>query len=135
VNVFVDTSAFCAVIDADDSRHHDTLVTWERLLGNRDARPTTGYALVETTSLLQNRIGFDAVRTLAADVLPIVTIAWVDEGMHRSAFHALLVSGRKRLSLVDCVSFEAMRRMGIENVFCFDPHFTEQGFRVHPPVG
>jgi hypothetical protein len=28
------------------------------------------------------------------------------------------------------VSFEAMRRMGLTNTFCFDPHFAEQGFRI-----
>jgi len=34
------------------------------------------------------------------------------------------------LSLVDCVSFEVMRRIGMNRVFCFDPHFEEHGFEV-----
>jgi len=57
-----------------------------------------------------------------------VNVLWVDEGMHRSAHHALLVSSR----LVDCVSFEAMRRLGLETAFCFDPHYSQQGFRRIP---
>jgi len=72
------------------------------------------------------------VRTFTTDILPIVTVSWVDEGVHRSAHHALLVSGRRQVSLVDCVSFEVMPRLDLNSVFCFDPHFAEQGFRVVP---
>ena len=38
--------------------------------------------------------------------------------------------GRKKLSLVDCVSFIIMRHYGLENVFGFDRHFNEQGFNL-----
>ena len=90
MNVFIDTSAFYAVIDADDQRHHEAVIAWEDLLGGRAAFHTTSYVLIETTSLLQNRIGVDALRTFAADILPVANIAWVDESVHLSAFHALL---------------------------------------------
>jgi len=59
-------------------------------------------------------------------------VTWVDEGTHRSAHHALLVAGRRQVSLVDCVSFELMRRLAVDRAFCFDPHFAEQGFEVLP---
>jgi uncharacterized protein len=42
----------------------------------------------------------------------------------------VLAAARRNLSLVDCVSFELMRRLGIRRVFCFDPHFAEQGFEL-----
>jgi len=132
VSVFVDTSAFYAIMDADDERHAAARDHWERLLGGREALHTTNYVLVETTALLQSRIGLDAVRTFSADVLPVLTIFCLDEGIHRWAHHALLVSARRTLSLVDCTSFEAMRRLGLDTVFCFDPHFAEQGFSVLP---
>ncbi len=91
---------------------------------------TSNYILLETTALLQSRIGTAGVSTFTADVIPMVSTFWVEEGMHRSALHSLLISGRQRLSLVDCVSFEVMRRLRLSDVFCFDPHFAEQGFRV-----
>jgi predicted nucleic acid-binding protein len=91
--------------------------------------------IVEVAALLQGRLGLEALREFAADVLPIVQIHYVDEGHHRSAFHALLVASRRKLSLVDCVSFESMRRSGLERAFCFDPHFAEQGFTVLPDAG
>jgi uncharacterized protein len=52
--------------------------------------------------------------------------------MHLSVHHALLVASRRDLSLVDCVSFEAMRRLRIDTVFCFDAYFAQQGFQVLP---
>ena len=132
MTAFVDTSAFFAVLDADDRMHARARKEWGRLLESGASFCTTNYVVLETAALLQNRIGVEGVRAFAADVVPVVDIIWVNEGMHLSAFHALLVSGRRDLSLVDCASFEAMRRSGIDQAFCFDPHFTEQGFAVLP---
>jgi predicted nucleic acid-binding protein len=132
VSVFVDTSAFFAVLDADDSNHDSARSAWNQLLSEREDLHTTNYIIVETSALLQSRLGLDALREFAADVLPIVDVHVVDEGLHRSAFHALLVASRRRLSLVDCASFECMRRAGLDRAFCFDPHFAEQGFAVVP---
>lgn len=132
MNLFVDTSAFYSLLDADDGNHPAAAAAWEAILAGRDTIRTSNYVLVETTALLQNRIGMEGLREFAADILPVVDIVWIDEGMHRSALHALLVSARRRLSLVDCTSFEAMRSAGITTAFCFDPHFGEQGFAVVP---
>jgi predicted nucleic acid-binding protein len=132
VSTYVDTSAFFAVLDADDARHPEARAEWERLLSGDELFHTTNYVLVETSALLQNRIGMDGLRAFTADILPVLSVVWVDEGMHRSALHALLVSSRRDLSMVDCVSFEVMRRLGIDRAFCFDPHFAQQGFHVRP---
>ncbi len=134
MSAFVDTSAFYAVLDADDDRHPAARGEWERLLERRETLHTTNYVLVETAALLQNRLGMEGLRIFTADVLPVLTIFWVGEGVHRSAHHALLVASRRQLSLVDCASFEAMQRLGLREVFCFDPHFAEQGFSVLPVV-
>ena len=99
MSVFVDTSAFFAVLDAGDDNHEAARTAWDRLLADRE------------------------------------DLHVVDEGQHRSAFHALLVASRRRLSLVDCASFECMRSAGLERAFCFDPYFTEQGFSVVPARG
>ena len=47
---------------------------------------------------------------------------------------ALLVVNHRKLSLVDCASFETMRRLGIQKVFTFDRHFADQGFQVLPTL-
>ena len=132
MTTFVDTSAFFAVLDADDRMHAKARKEWERLLETDTSFRTTNYVLVETAALLQSRIGMEGLRLFAADVIPALDIIWVEAGMHLSAQHALLVASRRDLSLVDCVSFEAMRRYRIDNVFCFDVHFAQQGFEVLP---
>lgn len=135
MNVFVDTSGFYAVVDGNDDSHASARTVWIELLEGGHGLATTNYVLLETVALLQSRIGMPAVRTFTADVLPVVSIFWVDEGIHRSAHHALLISRRRRLSLVDCVSFEVMQRLRLNEAFCFDPHFSEQGHRVLPEAG
>jgi len=135
VSVYVDTSAFFAVLDADDEMHPAARLEWERQLRSGVSLHTCSYVLVETSALLQRRIGMDALRIFSADILPVIDIVWVDEAVHRSAYHALLVASRRDISFVDCVSFEAMRRLGIDHVFCFDQHFSEQGFHVVPLIG
>ncbi len=74
----------------------------------------------------------EAVRTLQEDILPMLHIEWVDESCHRAGVTAMLTAARRRLSLVDCVSFEVMRQLGIKTTFAFDPHFGEQGFECVP---
>ncbi|WP_295431562.1 hypothetical protein [uncultured Thiodictyon sp.] len=39
-------------------------------------------------------------------------------------------TSRRRLSLVDCSSFQVMRRLAVSEAFTFDKHFSGQGFRV-----
>lgn len=129
--VFVDTSGFYAVLDKDDARHEDSRPAWERLV--RDANLfTTNYVLVETSALVQHRLGMSALRAFLNDVVPILDVAWVTEQQHRAAAEAVLAASRKKLSLVDCVSFQIMREHGVDSAFCFDAHFREQGFRTVP---
>ena len=93
---------------------------------------TNNYVLLETSALLQHRLGLAALRTFTEDVTPLVRIDWVAEGRHRAAAGAVLAAGRKKLSLVDCVSFQTMRELGVRSTFCFDKHFREQGFETLP---
>jgi len=44
------------------------------------------------------------------------------------------VTNPRQLSLVDCASFEAMRRHFITNPLTLDSHFAKQGFEVLPEI-
>jgi predicted nucleic acid-binding protein len=65
---------------------------------------------------------------LYEEVTPLLQIEWVSEEQHRAAIEAALAAGRRKLSLVDCASFQTMRNRGLRTAFCFDTHFREQGF-------
>ncbi len=128
MSVFVDTSALYAVLDQDDADHRKANETWQRLILQDEALVCTNYVLVETSALLQSRLGLEAVRVFEEDVAPVLSVQWVDSATHRSGVAALLAASRRRMSLVDCVSFEVMRRLGIKAAFAFDRHFREHGF-------
>jgi len=130
--LFIDTSAFYAVLDRDDHNHQKALKIWNDVLSDENTIVTSSCVLVESFALIQHRLGLEAMRGFHEDVLPLISIEWVDETAHRSSVSALLATSRRKLSLVDCVSFEIMRTLGIRTVFAFDLHFSEQGFRCIP---
>ncbi|MCX6550855.1 MAG: PIN domain-containing protein [Acidobacteria bacterium] len=130
MTVFVDTSAFLALLDADEARHADAVATWEQLTERAIRLTTTNYVIVETLAVVQNRLGLGAVRSFVQDVLPAVDLLLVDAELHDAATSALLAAGRRQLSLVDCASFSVMRRERLEQAFAFNRHFAEQGFRL-----
>jgi predicted nucleic acid-binding protein len=132
MTVFIDTSAFYALLDADDGQHQPAKQAWATLVSEAAALVCSNYVVVETTALVQNRLGMEAVRVFQEDVLPVVRTEWVDEPTHQAGVTALLTAGRRHLSLVDCISFDLMRRFGMRRVFAFDEHFAEQGFEVIP---
>jgi predicted nucleic acid-binding protein len=132
MTVFLDTSGLYAVFDRDDTHHSKAEAAWVEWLREGAALLTNNYVLLETAALLQHRIGVTAVRALHEDVTPLLQIDWVTEEQHRAGLEAVLAAARKKLSLVDCVSFQTMRHRGVRTAFCFDAHFREQGFATKP---
>ena len=132
MRIFIDTSAFYALLDQSDENHPKGKKAWLGMLGGGDVAVTNNYVLVETFALLQSRLGLNAVRAFQEDMLPMVHVEFVSPELHRAGTAALLAAGRRGLSLVDCVTFETMRYLGIKNAFTFDSHFKDQGFDVTP---
>jgi predicted nucleic acid-binding protein len=130
MNAYIDTSAFLAVLDAADRVHPSARKTWEGLLAPDVRLYTNNYVLVETLALIQRKLGLSVIRVFEEDVLPVISVVWVDEAAHKAAMSALLAASRRELSLVDCASFETMRKLGLRTVFSFDRHFGEQGFEL-----
>ena len=132
MTVFIDTSALFAMLDADDQNHEQAKRVWVDLLTQEVRITCTNYVLVETFALVQRRLGMEAIRVFQEDVVPVLHIEWIDEISHRASVTALLVAARRKLSLVDCVSFYTMRRLDVKTAFTFDRHFAEQGFESMP---
>jgi predicted nucleic acid-binding protein len=132
MRIFSDTSALYALLDRDDENHPKGKKAWEKIINPENTLITSNYVLVETFALLQRRLGFEAVRGFQDDIIPIFHVEFVTSDIHRLGVAALLSASRRGLSLVDCVSFEVMRDLGIKTAFTFDPHFKEQGFQVIP---
>ncbi len=63
-------------------------------------------------------------------IVPILSVEFIDPTTHNAGVSAVLTASRRGLSLVDCVSFEIIRTLGVETVLAFDKHFEEQGFTM-----
>ncbi len=133
MTLFVDTSALFAVLAAEDENHH-AAADWLGGPGRSggEALLTHNYVVLESASLVQRRLGTEAVRALFHDLLPVIAVVYVDESIHRNAVGVFLALAGRTVSLVDCVSFAVMRASGIRRAFAFDRDFREQGFETVP---
>ena len=134
MSVFVDTSAFLAMLDRAQRRHDDVAKAWRGAVAAGRPLVTSNYVVVESFALLQRRLGMDAVRVLVARFLPLVETVFATDQVHAAATSAFLTAGRRQLSFVDCVSFELMRRRGITEVLSLDADFQREGFRLLPSL-
>ena len=130
MSVFADTSFFIALLDDGDDMHVDAVIRWRRVAEERLPVVTSNYVVVESCAVLQRHIGVVAVRRLVRQILDPVALEWVSRDDHERALDALLVADRRQLSIVDCTSFEMMRRLEVRECLALDRHFPEQGFVV-----
>jgi predicted nucleic acid-binding protein len=130
--IFVDTSAFYALMDGDDAEHSRALKLWEGEPPGEGILVTTNYVVFEAMALFQARLGMAAIRMFHDAVLPLVRVEWIDEIVHGQAVSAFISADRRGLSLVDLSSFVTMRRLGIRSAFTFDRHFRQYGFETLP---
>ena len=132
MSIFIDTSGFIAVLDMDDASHTMAAKTWMDILTSDETLVTTNYVLVETCAIIQNRLGMAAIKVFQNDIVPVLRIEGIDKAVHHAAMEIMLAVARKKLSLVDCVSFETMRLLGVTTAFTLDKHFKAQGFICLP---
>ncbi|MBI3013875.1 MAG: PIN domain-containing protein [Candidatus Tectomicrobia bacterium] len=127
--IFLDTSAIYAMADRADPRQEHAKERFQALLDSSEGILTHNYVIVGAMALIQSRLGLAAALKLAHDCR-VFDIEWVDEATHEEAVRRLARLGKRRVSLVDQVSFLAMRRRGIQTVLAFDPDFEKEGFQL-----
>lgn len=131
MNVFIDSSAFYALVDAADANHRAAVTVWQSLLRQNEPLVTSNYVITEMVALLHHRFGTDVVRRFVTDNLPVVQVHWVEQSLHDSALGAMLaITSKSGPSLTDCTSLELMRRLDIRRVFAYDRHFENLGLTV-----
>lgn len=132
MTVFGDTSALYPLLVRTEVAHEPARSAFARLLDSGRPIWTTSFVLVETMALLQHRIGIAAARDFDDEIVPNLSVFWVDEDLYRRATERLWREDRRRLSLVDCVGFEFMKLKGVTTAFAIDPHFETAGFELMP---
>jgi predicted nucleic acid-binding protein len=122
---FVDTSAFYALLDAEDPHHRKSVGLFTQLGHSRTRLLTSNHVLFETYSLILNRLG----RRLAHSWLRKFDIH-VERATAQDEERAVQIVLRYRdkdFSLVDASSFALMERLGLRMAVAYDPHFRQYG--------
>jgi predicted nucleic acid-binding protein len=126
----MDTAGFLALWDAADE-HHERAVRLQTDVARKGRRfLTSDYIVDETVTLLLVRHSHAA----AADFLQTVVaseslqVQWVDSNRFDGAARLFIRHNDKEWSFTDCVSFELMRELKIQDAFTTDHHFRQAGF-------
>ena len=135
MSVFADTSALYPLLVRNEVGHAAARSAFARLVETGRPIWTSSFVLVETMALLQHRIGLSAARDFDDEIVPNLSVHWVDAELYHRGTDRLWREDRRRLSLVDCIGFEFMRGRGITTAFAIDPDFEEAGFELLPRRG
>ncbi len=130
MNIFADTSGLFALLVKNDYMYVRANENFTYFAEKNVQLVTSSFILVETTALLQRRIGMAPVHDFNAKILPLLEVIWVDDKWYTRAIQRLLVQNNRNVSLVDCLSFEIMDSTEIECAFAFDKHFEDNGFTI-----
>jgi len=135
--LFIDTSAWMAILDAKDANHPAATAFQAEIEGNCRL-VVTNYIFDELLTLVLMDLGYqravDVKRKLdrlQAD--GILDVVWVDSALADSAWSVFeRFNQDKSWSFTDCVSFAVMKARAITEAFAFDHHFDQMGFARRP---
>src|SRR5688572_15321705 len=129
--VMIDTSAFLAIISAEDRFHNSAAETFEALLRARRRLWVTSYVLVEFGAIVHKRLGFGVLNAFHERTQDSVQTLWIDKLRHEGAWKSLHESGGQGLNLVDRTVLLGARELDAD-VFTYDRGFRNQGLRLMP---
>lgn len=130
--IFVDTSAFKAIVDDKDDFYFDSERIFEEIIESGCGLVTSNYIIDECATLVKVKSGLVKAlffREFLSKCVPTIDI-------HRVLIKDELEAWKwfkkdwSKLSFTDCVSFAMMKRLGIKKVFGFDKHFERAGFEL-----
>lgn len=129
-DIFVDTSAWIALVDKDDSHHKEAASSYPLLLKNHRNLITSNFVIAETYIIILNELGhklaIDFLEKLKAS--PRILKIYSNEDIEAEAEPILAKYSDQDFSYTDAVSFVIMKRQKIRKAFSFDKHFVIAGF-------
>jgi predicted nucleic acid-binding protein len=133
-NVFVDTSAWVALADNDDSNHKKAAAVYPSLLQNQKSLMTSNLVIAETYVLLLNELGHRAAIHFLEKIKasPRIVRIYSNDDIERDGEELLKKCDDQDFSYADAVSFVIMKRQEMRKAFCFDRHFATAGFEIIP---
>ncbi len=118
--IFVDTSAYFALADAQDANHSQAKMIAARLSQDGSRLFTTNFVIAETHVLFLTRLGREIalsfLRELDRSTTTVIRATVADERQARSVLEKYL---DKDFSLCDTISFAIMERLRMSYAFFF----------------
>ncbi len=131
--VFVDTSAWIAILDNKDVNHSEAVTILKVLLRSNDQLYISNHIISETYTWLRKKTGIEAslkfvqaIKEQAANNKLIVIYS--DYTIEEEAYYILLKYKDQDFSYADAVSFAIMKSKKIKKSFTYDKHFLTAGF-------
>lgn len=130
--VFVDTSAWLALINEADSDHVSAKTIRDKLLRSKKRFFITNYIIVEiANSLCKTRWRSHAVSLInSIRETESIEVVEIDREILDDAWNMYSTRTDKEWSLTDCASFVVMKKYGIQEAFTSDHHFEQAGYEV-----
>lgn len=137
MKVFVDTSAWVAVMDKSDARHLEASEYHQKLILAKKPIITSDYVLSESFT----RVRYDAGHPRAMKFHQLITeveragqlrIDWVNREIYKEAWEIFEKYSDQTFSFTDCTSFAIAKKAKIKEIFAFDEDFSVMGFVVLP---
>ena len=133
-DIFVDTSAWVALADKDDSHHRDAASSYPSIFKNHRSLVTSNLIIAETYILLlkelRHKAAIEFLERIKAS--PRILRIYSNENVETEAEGILAKFEDQDFSYTDAVSFVMMKRQKIRKAFCFDKHFVTAGFTNIP---
>lgn len=129
--VFVDTSCWVGLVNSSDSLHdlatqayHKNYIQGCHFVTHTGVLLETGNGL---SSLRLRQAALSLKRKLEAS--EIVEIVEIDNDLYEAGWRLFAERLDKEWGIIDCVSFELMRRLDLADALTADRHFEQAGFR------
>lgn len=131
--VFVDTSAWFALLNKKDRDHQKIKNIYQTLLENSNTLITSNQVLGETFTLLRykvknNELPFKFIELVNDSIL--IKRVFIEEKTERAAVKILRNYKDHKFSYVDATSFAVMNRLELKYALSLDIHFAAAGFII-----
>jgi predicted nucleic acid-binding protein len=133
--VFVDTSAFFALVDPTDTNHRRAKAHLKLVLRGRHTLLTTTDIFDEAVTLIRYRLGHGPALTFGTELRASAWCRLVDvtAETRELAWSLFARHADQPFSFTDCTSFATMRSMQLSEAFTFDRRdFGAAGFVAVP---
>ena len=131
--VFVDTSAWVALLNKSDQYFQDAMKVYSDLAAVKLF--VSNFVVGETYTWLRYKASYDIAfsflkSTYKKAELGQAEIIYADSSLEQSALHLLERYKDQRISFTDALSFSIMDKLKINDAFAYDLHFSIAGFNL-----